>query len=222
MVSTHPPKPNEEDIPPKASATPDVFVDRDDPYFVDFERARDLLKGSEWRRGLKELEGLAHSGSIMSMLLVSSCMLEGWGYDQDLPGAEAWYRVAAESGFARGFFGLGLTHLRMGRFSEAVEDLEVSISKGYPPAYNALAYIYWRGGDGIQIDRRRAFELWKTGSTFGHLEARKGLVMAHIQGCAGIGGRVEGYLNLLPLAVKIVKAKCEAIPMGSGDFHRVR
>lgn len=210
-----------EDMTKAIVALDDVDA-RTDPFVADFERARDLLlQGADWRHGLKDLEGLAHRGSIMSILLVSGCMLEGWGYDQDLPGAEAWYGVAAKSGSARGFFGLGLTHLRMGRFKEAIADFEIAISDCYPPAYNALAYIYWRG-DGISIDRHLALELWRTGCSLGHLEAKKNLIKALVQGYAGIRGRLEGYLNLLPLAVDLARAKREPLPMGSGGFHRVR
>jgi TPR repeat protein len=203
-----------------AIAAPEDVDARGDPYLAEFERARDLLQGSEWRRGLKDLEDLAHRGSIMSMLLVSGCMLEGWGYDQDLPGAEAWYRVAAQSGSARGYFGLGLARLRMGRFREAIDALEAAISNGYPPAYNALAYIYSQG-EGVPIDRRRALGLWRTGSSLGHLASKRGLTWALVHGYAGIRGRFEGFLHVFPLAVRIVRAKREPIPIGSGGFHRV-
>ena len=122
-----------------------------DPFLVDYERARDLLQTADWRQGLQELEGLARRGSIMSILLVADAMRDGWKYDKDLPGAEAWYRVAAESGSARGLFGRGLTHLLMDRFSEAIQDLEATIARGYPPAFNALAGVYFRG-DGVPVD----------------------------------------------------------------------
>ncbi|MDB5492720.1 MAG: hypothetical protein JWP86_57, partial [Phenylobacterium sp.] len=148
---------------------------RDDPFIAEYERARDSLHTSEWRRRLEELEQLAYRGSIMSILLVSDAMRDGWMYDQDLPGAEAWYRVAVESGSARGLFGLGLTHLLMGRFSEAVQDLEAAIARNYPPAYNALAGIYFRG-DGVPVDRPRARHLWRKGAAMGHLPAKRNLV----------------------------------------------
>lgn len=205
----------------RAMAALDEIDGRDDPYFAEFSSVRALLEGPEWRRGLEELVGLAHRGSIMSMLLVSGCMLEGWGYDQDLPGAEAWYSVAAESGSVRGYFGLGLAHQRMGRFDEAIADLEVAISMGYPPAYNALAYIYSHG-NGVPIDRRRALDLWRTGSSLGHLYSKLGLIRALIHGYAGVGGRVEGWVNVIPLIVELVRAKLDPIPIGSGRFHRVR
>lgn len=194
---------------------------RNDPQFTDFERARDLLLGSEWRHGLEQLEALAHRGSTPSLLLVAGCMLEGWGYDQDLPGAEAWYRVAADRGSARGNFGLGLARIRMGRCKDAIDPLEHAISQGYPPAYDALAYVYSRGVD-VPPDRRRALSLWQTGASLGHLGASRGLVWALLHGYAGIRGRLEGFSKLVPVARQLVRAHREPIIVGSGDFHRVR
>jgi|GEM_PF-2810100 len=149
------------------------------------------------------MERLAYGGSLMSMLLVSDAMRTGWMYDQDLPGAENWYRVAVESGSARGLYGLGLTRLQMGRFSEAIQDLEAAIARGFPPAYNALAGIYFRG-DGVPVDRRRALDLWLKGAALGHLPAKRNLVQQRLHGRYGFWVRVTGALNVLPIAIEIV------------------
>jgi TPR repeat protein len=177
-----------------------------DPLRAEFEGARALLDGEEWRRGLDELESLAYRGSMLSTLCVAGCMLEGWGYDQDLPGAEAWYRVAVESGFAAGLFGLGITHIRMGRFSEASEELQHAVSRNCLPAYNALAYLYSRG-DGVPIDRQKALNLWRRGASQGHLTARRWMIWALIHGYGGLRGRFEGVLDAFPLALEIARAK---------------
>ena len=176
-----------------------------DPFFPEFERARDVLQGTDWRRGLDEMERLAYNGSLMSILLVSDAMRTGWMYDQDLPGAEAWYRVAVESGSARGLFGLGLTHLEMGRFDEAIHDLEAAIDRDFPPAYNALAGIYFRG-DGVQVDRKRALDLWRKGAELGHLPAKRNLLQQRIHGRYGFWARAIGWLGLLALAFEIAAA----------------
>ena len=175
---------------------------RNDPLLAEYERARDLLQGSDWRPGLEEMERLAHRGSIMSMLLVSDAMRDGWMYDQDLPGAETWYRVAVESGSARGLYGLGLTHLLMDRFSEAIQDLEAAIARGFPPAYNALAGIYFRG-DGVPVDHQRALDLWRKGGALGHLPAKRNLLQQRLHGRYGLWGRTTGWLDLLPVAFEI-------------------
>ena len=187
----------------------DILYDMDgrsDPFFVDYERARDALNGPSWHDGLIELEELARRGSIMSMLFVADAMRDGWKYDQDLPGAEAWYSVAVESGSARGLVGLGLTYLLMGRFSEAIENIEGAIARTYPPAYNSLAGIYFRG-DGVPINRPRALELWRQGAAFGHLPAKRNLILQLVYGSNGFQGRIEGVLKILPYAFEMGRVK---------------
>lgn len=179
---------------------------RNDPLLAEYERALSLLHGSDWRRGLDELEGLAHRGSLMSTLFVADAMRVPWGYDQDLPEAEAWYRAAVEAGSARGLFGLGLTHLQMGRFSDAIQDLEAAIARDFPPAYDALAGMHFRG-DGVPIDRQRALRLWRRGASLGHLGAKRDLLRELIRGRYGLWGRVEGLLKVLPLAIDIVRTR---------------
>jgi TPR repeat protein len=179
-----------------------------DPFLADYERARDTLRGPDWREGLAELERLAYGGSILSMLLVSDAMLHGWMYDQDLPGAEAWYRVAADSNSARGLCGLGLTYLQMDRFSDAISNLEGAIARGYPPAYNALAGVYFRG-DGVAADRQRALTLWREGAALGHLMSKRNLVQQQVSGRYGFRNRWVGWLCLLPVAFETAIAKAE-------------
>ena len=195
----------DEDVVKRHSELYDVDA-RNDPFLAEYGRARSLLFGSDWRRGLDEMEGLAHRGSLMSMLFVADAMRVPWGYEQDLPEAEAWFRVAVESGSARGLFGLGLTHLQMGRFSDAIQDLEAAIARDFPPAYNALAGMHFRG-DGVPIDRQRALGLWRRGASLGHLGAKRDLIHELIHGRYGLLGRVEGILKVLPLAIEIVRIR---------------
>lgn len=187
-----------------------------DPHIDGYRRAAALLHGADWQRGLEDMERLAHQGSIMSMLSVSDSMRAGWGYEQDLPGAEAWYRVAAASGSARGVFGLGLTHLLMKRFDEAIQEFETAIAQGYTPAYNSLAGMYFRG-DGVATDRKRALELWRKGAQLGHLPAKRNLLTQRIEGHYGISGRLAGWLDLLPYACEFV-----AVRRSNSDTDRLR
>ena len=82
----------------------------DDPIREEFEAARALLDGPEWERGLDKLETLAYAGSMLSTICVAGCMLKGWYDHEDPPGAEAWYRVAAEAGYSAAFIGLAATY----------------------------------------------------------------------------------------------------------------
>lgn len=181
---------------------------RNDPLFLEYQRARDLLKTQDWRLGLEELELLAHRGSIMSTLLVSDAMRVGWMYDQDLIGAGRWYRVAYESGSLRGLFGLGLTHLAMERYEEALEELHTATVENYAPAFNALAGMYFRG-DGVEVDRKRAEQLWQEGASRGHVPARVNLVKQQMQGSYGALGRLKGAINILPTAIALVSVRSE-------------
>lgn len=176
----------------------------DDPFREEFERARALLDGPEWERGLKELETLAHAGSMLSTICVAGCMAKGWYNHQNLPGAEAWYRVAAEAGYSVGFFGLGVTYHRMGRFSDASAEFQEAASRNYSPAHNALAYLYSRG-EGVPLDRQQALALWRTGASQGHQQARRALAKALIHGYGGLKGRFEGLGQMFGLVAEVFR-----------------
>ncbi len=176
----------------------------DDPFREEFERARSLLDGPEWERGLEELETLAHAGSMLSTICVAGCMTKGW-YDQiDLSGAEAWYRVAAEAGFSAGHFGLGVAYQQMGRFSEAFVEFQEAAARNYSPAHNALTYLYSRG-EGVAVDRQKALALWRTGAAQGHQQAKINLAHALIHGYGGVRGRVEGFAHLFRLMAEVFR-----------------
>lgn len=174
----------------------------DDPFREEFEGARALLDGPEWEQGLEQLETLAHAGSMLSTICVASCMLNGWYDHEDLPGAEAWYGVAAEAGYSAAFFGLGVSYHRMSRFSDAVVAYEKAASGGYPPAYNGLACLYWYG-EGVPMDRQHALVLWREGALLGHQKARRKLARALLQGYEGVRGRIEGLRHAFRLASEI-------------------
>ncbi len=177
-----------------------------DPLRSQFEEVRALLDSSEWRRALRELEALSQQGSLLSTLCLAGCMLEGWRYDQDLRGAEAWYRAAAEAGSTAGLFGLGITHVRLARFSDALGELYEAAELGHAPAYNALAYLYLRG-EGAPVDHEQALALWRAGARAGHLPAKRNMVWALIQGYGGLRGRIEGLLGIVPVSYEVARAK---------------
>jgi len=176
----------------------------DDPLREAFERARTLLDGPEWERGLEELERLALAGSMLSTICVAGCMTKGWYDNKDLAGAEAWYRVAANAGYAAGHFGLGVIYHQMGRFSEASVEFQEAASRNYRPAYDALAYLYSRG-KGVALDRQKALALWRMGASQGHHKAKVALANALIHGYGGVRGRFEGLACLFRLIAEAAR-----------------
>jgi TPR repeat protein len=93
----------------------------------------------------------------------------------------------------------------MGQSIDAIEGLE-AITGRFPPAYNALAGIYFRG-DGVPVDRQKALRLWRKGASLGHLGAKRDLLHELIHGRYGVLGRVEGVFKILPLAIEIVSTR---------------
>ena len=72
----------------------------------------------------------------------------------------------------------------MDRFNEAIQDLEAAIARDYPPAFNTLAGIYFRG-DGVPVDRKRRVVLWRKGAALGHVPAKKNLMQQLLWGRFG-------------------------------------
>jgi TPR repeat protein len=178
---------------------------RRDPYFAEYVTARELL-ATDWRKALKDMEALAHRGSIMSMLFVSDAMRDGYKYDQDLPCAERWYRVAVESGSVRGQAGLATTHVRMGRYAQAVEELESAIAKRYPPAMNSLAVMYFRG-DSIPQDKAKALDLWCRGASLGHYHSKRHLIGQSLHGKFGFWKAIWAAWLFFPTVMDLAKIR---------------
>jgi TPR repeat protein len=78
----------------------------------------------------------------------------------------------------------------------------VAIASDFPPAYNALAGIYFRG-DGVPIDLRRALDLWLRGGALGHLPAKRNLLQQRLRGRYGFWARVVAAVAVLPVAFEI-------------------
>jgi TPR repeat protein len=187
--------------------------DRDqdiDPYFREYMSARSLLADEPVAAAI-EMQALANRGSIMSVLYTADALRMGWGYDQDLPKAERWYRVAADAGSHRALHGLGLTYYAMGRHEESRKEWELAVSRGFPPSMNALGSVYFNG-IGVAVDKQRALELWRRGAAAGHLYSKRSLAFEFLKGQFGPSKILEGvglYLSMAAQAFKVM----------SGDPH---
>ena len=181
---------------------------RDDRRLAEYEFARDMIHTPAISHGIEELEQLAHQGSVMSILMIADAMRQGWLYAKDLAGAVEWYRVAVDAGSLRALHGLALAYREMGRLEEAVSHLEDAIERGFPPAYNSLAAMLFKGEE-IPVDRAKALSLWKTGAALGHLPSRRNLLQQRLQGRYGLLGRVRGFLDIVPFALEYVTVRNE-------------
>ena len=57
------------------------------------------------------------------------------------------------------------------KFEEAVEWYKKAVEKGNARAYYSLANCYYKG-QGVKIDKNKAYELYKTAAEFGIEEAK--------------------------------------------------
>ena len=178
--------------------------------------ARDKLSSDAWEIGLNDLEALAHEGSILSILLVADAMREGRLYSQDLEMARKWYSVAAESGSLGGWFGLGLTHLKLEKFDEAVGFLNMAAEAGYPPALNALAGVYFRGDLGTK-DRAKAQDLWRRAIDAGHVSAKVNYSFHRGRGAFGVLQMLAGIASYVS-----AREEQERIKSLVDEFDRLR
>ena len=187
----------------------------EDPHLRRYAAVRDKLHSEEWGAALDDLEALAHEGSVMSMLLIADAMRTGWLYRQDLEAAKAWYAVAAESGALRGWFGLGLTHLKSEQYDEAVRYLSMAADAGYPPALNALAGVYFRGDLGAR-DLARAARFWSDAVEAGHVSAKVNYNFWRARGRFGALQIVPGIANYV--AARLEQDRIRSIPQ---EFDRL-
>ena len=173
-----------------------------DPHMAEYAKVRDSMRADP-HSAIREMETLAYRGSIMSILFIADAMLTGSWYEQDLPGAERWFEVAAKSGSVRGIAGSAATHLLMGRHADAIKELEEAISKRYPPAINSLAKLYFLG-QGVPEDKAKALSLWREGAALGHLHSKRHLVHRSLRGHFGIFWFLRSIPMYITLAIDAI------------------
>ena len=81
-----------------------------------FNNAKSLV-AKDRKKAIEELEQLASSGSVLSMLYLGN--LYKYGSNPDLSKSGTWYRAAYERGALDGIAGLGIHYLSQNRFEDA-------------------------------------------------------------------------------------------------------
>ncbi|MDB5438043.1 MAG: hypothetical protein JWM33_470 [Caulobacteraceae bacterium] len=176
--------------------------ERSDPHLIEYigfcrrlaKRDYDALDG---------IEKLSEKSSIMSLLLIADFMRLGWAYNKDLDEAERRYEVAAKAGSLRGLWGLGRTHFAKNKIQVALDELNHCLDRGYPPAMNTLATIYFHG-DGVISDKLYAYKLWCQGAARGHYYSRCNLISRYIYFQYGSAKAIHALSFLLPLGYQFL------------------
>lgn len=99
----------------------------------------------------------------------------------DIKKAEDLLRKSAEQGDARAQYRLAVILANNGDKKAALSWWEKSAKQNYVPALERLAWIYWKGEEGVFAqDRKKAFSLFKTAAYLGSSDAQERLAWCYI------------------------------------------
>ena len=127
-----------------------------------------------YKQWSQELESLAEEGNnAMAIVSLGSCYDRADGIARDTSKAFALFKKAAGLGDFLAFYNLGFYYYKgiatEINYIEAEKNFLKVIAKkpDFMPVYQCLAHIYEKGGYGIEINYRNAFEMYSKASELG-------------------------------------------------------
>jgi TPR repeat protein len=152
--------------------------------------------------GIRDLEALAATGSVMAMLYLGQLYSLGqFGEDTNFEMAEKWYLSAYRHGSSSGLFNLGSLYYQSGKNTEAETIWSEGVAKDDAPSMYWLATLYLT--DPYFGEKRgRAQELLEKAAAAGQVYAQMGLGIMYMRGRYGLGNiprglklYLEGFVN---------------------------
>jgi len=178
-----------------------------DPYLEEYLTATRTLRRD--RAGdIREVEALAHRGSVLSMLFLADALRKGQGCELDLHASETWYRRAALFGSGRAMYGLGMINFSKNDIGSVVEDMEAGAERGCGAALWALGLLYKQGGEGFSRDVDKARAFLERGAALGHVWSSRTLAILLMSGRYGLRARLRGYVTYLACFLAAPMAIC--------------
>jgi TPR repeat protein len=171
----------------------------------EFRIASELFENERYEEAFEKYRVLAEKGLVAAQLLLGWMYHAGKGVHQNLEEAEKWYQKAAVTDSPEGQFYLATLHRTKRQYQQAIEWFEKSASQGYSPAIYLLGKLYYIG-DGVAINKEKAFEYFERAAQDGHLFARRNIAYDMIKGHRGISRIPFGILvmaQVLWIAVKV-------------------
>ncbi|MGH9988237.1 MAG: tetratricopeptide repeat protein [Nitrososphaeraceae archaeon] len=166
--------------------------------------ASDLFQEERYEEAFERYRVLAENGSVSSQVLLGWMYHAGKGVQQSLEEAEKWYRKAAATNSPEGQFYLATVHRTKQNYDEAIEWLGKSASQDYSPAIYLLGKLYYTG-EGVIVNRAKAFEYFERAAQKGHLFAQRNIAYDMIKGHRGIFRIALGVLILAQVLWSAVK-----------------
>ena len=166
----------------------------DEPDLTRLNEAYKLLE-TDPAKAVKELQGLAELGSLLSMLYL------GWAYQKcagigDIKQAEIWFRRAYEKGSRLAIYHLGHLYLKQQEYAKAHEIFSAGATMDYAPAIYCLGQMYMDGA-GISKQPDKARTLLERATALGHVFAKRSLARLLMSGRFGFFSIFKGCFLLL-------------------------
>jgi len=138
-----------------------------------------------------ELEQLSERGSLMAMYHLGNMFSRGDLGQRDFRLAEYWYTRAETGGLVLGSYRTGILCKNAGRYTEAINHLEIGERSDFSPSINLLACLYF-DGRGVERDIYKARTLWQRAIAMGHIYAKRNYSRKLITGKYGASNIIDG------------------------------
>jgi len=131
-----------------------------------------------------------------------ACVAIGQMYEkgEDLPKspelAAAWYRKAADRGYAEATISLAALYLNVSDYSRARPWCEAAAKEKLPGGYYCLGYLY-QHGSGVDADPKEAFRWYEQGARAGNAASMQAVARMHENGEGTKPDRAQAFVWFL-------------------------
>lgn len=156
------------------------------------------------KKAIELLKQAAKDGSGKAQNMLGHCYSTGFGgIKPDLKWAIYYYKQAAQSGNPEAQFRLALAFI-LGRgvaknINEAYKLLNLSAKAGNAKAQNTLGLILYYGDEGININHKMAFDLFKQAALKGNTQAQTHLGLCYFK-AQGVNQNLSEAIQLFKVA----------------------
>lgn len=162
----------------------------------------------EYSAALGNCLKLAENGYDEFQVSVGWMYLYGKGTHRDLDKAKYWFERAANCGNDQAQWYMGRLVYEDGDYNAALRWFEKSAAAGYAPALYRLA-VHYDLGEGVKVDKAKAFNLFKQASEAGHLIAATQYSRRLVLGYDGLTKIPLGFLKFLACLGRACIAKSD-------------
>jgi TPR repeat protein len=165
-----------------------------------YEFSKYLLELGELKLSAEYLEKAAESGLVEAKYEMGCYYRDGIGVDKSNLKAKVWFNQGASAGHNPSKNNLALLHNSSFDFHAGFSILSELASENYAPAIYNLGYMYEKGM-GVEMDLRRATDLYHLGASHGYPQAQHALAQCYRSG-KGVQADMGKFENWLTSAAE--------------------